>query len=203
MSPLLPKRRSLRREPAAYLTPEARRLLANRPRWPPDVERARRPRQAERLLALLDAHGANVERYYAEPFGIEVRTPLRDPDLVEFMLAVPDHLLQQGDETRPVLRAASRGLLPESVRLRRGKAGFQAVLERGLAPENLRWAPALLLDPEALWRGFVEESAVRRWLEGRLAGEWDRLGFLQCLNSELWRYRRAGGDLAALARGRP
>jgi len=201
LSPLLPKRRSLARHPPAYLTPAARALLTARPHWPREAHRARRPRQAERVLALLDAHGAHVERWYAADFGLETRSPLRDPDLVEYLLAVPDHLLQQGDETRPVLRAACAGLLPESARRRQGKAGFQDVLERGLARDNLRWAPELLLDSGALWRGYVEEAAVRRWLEGELRDTWSRLGFLQCLYAELWRYRRSGRDLADLARG--
>jgi len=200
LSPLLPKRRSLARHPPDYLTPAARALLAERPHWPRNSHRARRPRQAERVLALLDAHGAHLERWYAAAFGLETRSPLRDPDLVEYLLAVPDHLLRQGEETRPILRAACAGLLPESVRQRRDKARFDAVFARGLARDNLRWAPELLLDPAALWRGHVEESAVRRWLDGRLSDEWDRLGFVQCLNAALWRYRRSGGELAELAR---
>jgi asparagine synthase (glutamine-hydrolysing) len=141
-----------------------------------------------------------VERRYAAAFGLEIRAPLRDPDLVELMLAVPDHLLAQGTETRPVLREACSGLLPESVRLRRGKAAFSAVLERGLAPENLRWAPALLERPDALWHGFVEEAAVRRWLAGDLATNADRIGLLHCLYGELWRHVRSGGDLREVAR---
>lgn len=202
LSPLLPKRRSLRRNLPRYLNQATRDLLSARPRWPPEVLRARRPRQAERVLALLDAHGAHVERWYAAAFGLETRSPLRDPDLIEFMLAVPDHLLQRGAETRPALRAACVDLVPESVRRREGKARFQEVLERGLERDNLPWAPELLLDPGALWRDHVEEGAVRRWLDGHLVDGWDRLGFLQCLYAELWRFHRSGGDLGALARGR-
>lgn len=200
LGPLLPKGRSLVRHLPAYLTPAARALLAHRLHWPRDAHRARRPRQAERVLALLDAHGARVERWYAGAFGLETRSPLRDPDLVEYMLAVPDHLLQQGDESRPVVRAACAGLLPESARRRQGKAGFHEVYLRGFARDNLRWAPALLLEPGALWRGYVEESAVRRWLDGDLRDSWDRIGYLQCLYAALWRYRRSGGNLADLAR---
>jgi hypothetical protein len=112
---------------------------------------------------------------------------------------VPDHYLHRGDESRPILRAATSGLLPEEVRTRRDKGAFHAALDRALAPEKMRWAGSLLLDPEALWRGFVEESAVRRWLSGDLVEGWDKLGFLQCLFAELWRFHRAGGDLGELA----
>lgn len=191
-APLLPRMRGLRRELAHYLTPEARRLLAARPHWPPDLELSRRPRQAERLLALLDGHGANVERYYTEPFGIEQRTPLRDFALVQFMLAVPDHLLQQGTETRPVLRAAVSGLIPEEVRRRRDKGAFFDVLDRGMATDRLRWTRSLLLDPDALWRGFIEESFVRSWIEASPTDNWGRIGYLHAIYAELWRRERAG-----------
>jgi len=198
LGPLLPRRRSAPRPLPGYLTPRARGLLAERSRWPPDLEEARRPRQAERLLSLLDSHGYHVERQLAAELGLQVRSPLRDRELVELLLAVPDHLLLQGNETRPVLRAACAGLLPEVVRQRRGKAHFRDLFDRGLRPENLPWAPELLLEPGALWRDYVQESEVRRWLAGHLEDNWDRLGFVQCLASELWRYRRAGGDLADL-----
>ncbi len=193
--PLLSRTRGLRRELPGYLTESARQRLASRaksPRWPAGLHAARRPRQAERLLALLDAHGANVERFYTEPFGLEQRTPLRDFDLVQFMLSVPDHLLQQGTETRPVLRAATHGLIPEEVRLRRGKAAFFDVLNRGMATENLRWAKSLLLDPGALWHGFVEESAVRSWIEDSPTDNWGQMGYLHAIYGELWRRERAG-----------
>ncbi len=190
--PLLPRARGLRRELPDYLTASARRELAARAHWPEKLETARRPRQAERLLALLDAHGANVERHYTEPFGLEQRTPLRDFALVQFMLSVPDHLLQQGTETRPVLRAAVTGLIPDEVRKRRDKGAFHAVHARGMATENLRWTRRLLLDPDALWRGFIEEAAVRSWVESSPTDDWGKLGHLQVLFGELWRRERAG-----------
>lgn len=190
--PLLPRMRGLRRELPSHLTLATRQRLAARPRWPANLESARRPRQAERVLALLDAHGMNVERHYTEPFGLEMRTPLRDFALAQFMLAVPDHLLRQGTETRPILRAATRGLIPDSVRLRKGKAAFHDVLDRGMATEKLRWAKPLLLDPDALWRGYIEESAIRSWIESSPTDNWGKMGYLHAIYGELWRRERAG-----------
>ena len=192
LAPLLPRTRGLDRPLPTYMTKEAQRRLKTRTRWPPDVARARRPRQAARLLALLDAHGANVERFYTEPLGLEQRTPLRDFDLVQFMLAVPDHLLQQGTETRPVLRAATRGLIPEEIRTRRVKSGFFDVIERGLATERLGWARELLLHPDALWRGFIEESAIHGWIQASPTDNWGRIGLMHAIYGELWRRKRAG-----------
>ncbi len=190
--PLLPRMRGLQRELPDYLTESARHQLLSRPKWPAGLESARRPRQAERVLALLDAHGANIERYYTDGFGLEQRTPLRDSALVQFMLSVPDHLLQQGTETRPVLRAAVKGLIPDEIRLRKDKGAFYDVLDRGLATETLRWTKRLLLDPDALWRGFIEETAIRSWIENSPTDNWGKLGYLHAIYGELWRRERAG-----------
>jgi len=182
----------------AWLTREARARLAALAPWPPDRDAARRPRQAVRLLALVDGFGLGLEAADAARHGIELRTPLRDRDLVELALAVPDHLLLQGAETRPVLRAAARGLVPEQVRLRRGKATFQAAVERALRPERRPWAGPLLRHPDALWRGFVEPAAIERWLARCPTGGEDDHGFTSAILGELWRRKRAGEDLGAL-----
>ena len=197
LAPLRPHRGRLRRDPPAYLTRTARRRLSARPRWPGDLGVARRPRQAERLLALLDGHGEHVESWYTARHGVEQRTPARDPALIEFALAVPDHVLLQGSETRAVLRAAVAGRLPEGVRGRRGKADLRALLLAGLGPGRIPWAGALLGRPDALWRGLVEEAAVGRWLEGRFAADAERVGFLNCLYGELWRERRRGAGTSS------
>ena len=190
--PLSPLHRGLRRQLPEFLTPKARELHFARPLWPKNLDFALRPHQASRLLALLDARGEGFERHFSNPFGVEMRSPLRDFDLVQFMLAVPDHLLQQGTVTRPILRAASRGLIPEEIRLRKSKAAFYDVLDRGMATEKLRWTRSLLLDPDALWRGFIEESAIRSWVEASPTDNWRKMGYLHAIYGELWRRERAG-----------
>ena len=72
---------------------------------------------------------------------------------------------------------------------------------RGLLPDRLRWSGPLLRSPEALWRGLVQPAAVERWVAGDVRDDSDRVGLLQCLFAELWRFTRAGGELEALAAG--
>ncbi len=200
LSPLIPRAKSLLGDThAPYLTPGAVERLAGRPWFPEDILDSRRPQQAKRLLALLDAQGGHRERYFLSHLGLDARTPLRDLDLVEFVLASPDHLLRQGTETRPVLRAAIRGLVPESVRLRKGKASFYEIAERGIAAAKASWAGPLLRSPDALWRPYVEERDVERWLLEPVGRDWGMTGFFQCVNAELWRLKRAGVELGSLA----
>ncbi len=198
LSPLLPRGRSLLGEAhAPYLTALADERLAARPRFPRNVLESRRPAQTKRVLALLDAQGGHLERFHSGRVGIDVRTPLRDLDLVEFALCAPDHLLGQGTERRPVLRSAIRGLVPESVRQRRGKSSFYEIAERGIAASK-SWAAPLLRSPDALWRGHVAEAEVERWLAEPADRNWGMTGYVQCLNAELWRLKRSGVDLASL-----
>jgi asparagine synthase (glutamine-hydrolysing) len=68
------------------------------------------PDQAERdVLALRAA-------------GVEPVTPLLHDDVVAAALSLPGHLLVDGDERKVALRAAARGVVPESVRTASKKA---------------------------------------------------------------------------------
>ncbi len=60
--------------------------------------------------------------------GIESRMPLLDWRLVTFARALPPDAKLGGGFTKRVLRDAIRGLVPERVRLRRSKVGFNAPL---------------------------------------------------------------------------
>lgn len=192
--PLVPRRWRRPRAAPSWLDAPTRAALAAR-RFERAGASARRPRQAMRLLARLDGHGEQVERFYTRPWGLEQRTPLRDFDLIEIALALPDALLGGGGETRTVLREAMRGRLPEEIRCREGKASFRALLSRGLEPARLEWARRLLARPDALWRGFVVPSAVERWRAGRFADDGELVGFLHAIYAELWRDRNALGGV--------
>ena len=80
------------------------------------VRRARRellgtiPEQAERDVVALRAA------------GVEPVTPLLHDEVVAAALSLPSHLLVDGDERKIALRAAARGVVPESVRTADKKA---------------------------------------------------------------------------------
>jgi asparagine synthase (glutamine-hydrolysing) len=64
-----------------------------------------------------------LDRGYTS-FCIERRHPFLDRRLVEFCLALPEDQCQRQGVTKVLLRRAMNGLLPDSVRNRRGKAEF-------------------------------------------------------------------------------
>lgn len=117
-----------------------------------------RPRQtlAEELRANLTSTSLPALLRYEDrnsmAFGIEARTPFLDYRLVEAALALPAEALIRDGWTKAPLRDAMRGLLPESVRLRRDKLGFPT-------PER-RWM-AELAGPIRDWLGPGSRIAPR------------------------------------------
>lgn len=80
--------------------------------------------------------------------GIEYRYPLLDKRIVEFALAVPDHLYHSQGWKRFLFREATAGLLPDPVRWRKYK-GEPALLES---------AQRILPDAQRLLLSHIEEQ---------------------------------------------
>ncbi|WP_075255619.1 asparagine synthase (glutamine-hydrolyzing) [Herbaspirillum camelliae] len=91
------------------------------------------------LLGLLRHGDRNSMR-----FSVESRVPFLTTGLVEFMLRQPEeYLVSPSGETKALLRASMRGIVPDAVLDRRDKIGFAT--------------------PEKAWM-FSMASTVRQWL---------------------------------------
>ena len=93
--------------------------------------------------------------------SLELRVPFTDHRLVEFALALPARQKLRGRETKHLLRAAMRPLLPDET-LRRSKLGLNPPLGRWLRHEL---APLVdrYLSPDAVrQRGWFRPEAVAR-----------------------------------------
>ena len=118
--------------------------------------------------------------------SLEVRVPLLDHKVVEFVTGLPFDLKQRGGVTKWILREAVRDLLPPET-LERGKQGFAVPIERWLGSGFDRLAREVLLDARSRQRGWLDPQAVSRLLAGGgLRGDRraKRLWALVCL--ELW-----------------
>ena len=104
------------------------------------------------------------QRRRAASGGLEARHPLFDLDLVELSLRLPPRATFDRYRNRPVLRAAMDGLLPDSVRLRPQKALFDSVLVDSLAGPDRAAVHALLSDPTAEIKAYVDQGGVERAL---------------------------------------
>jgi asparagine synthase (glutamine-hydrolysing) len=80
-------------------------------------------------------------------FSIESRVPFLTPELVEFVLSLPENYLVADDgTTKAVFRRAMRGLVPDAILDRRDKIGFET--------------------PEREWMG-----RLRPWVDRTLSGD--------------------------------
>lgn len=96
-------------------------LRAQRPAVPPPDA------TGEALAALQHPYLTTaLERYHrvAAAHGIQPRHPFTDRELLEFAVTLPDRQRQADGWSKPVLRRAMRGRLPEPVRLRHDKTSL-------------------------------------------------------------------------------
>jgi asparagine synthase (glutamine-hydrolysing) len=118
--------------------------------------------------------------------SLEVRCPLLDHEVLEFVARIPFEYKLRGDVSKWILKEVGRELLPPET-LARGKQGFGMPLERWLGADFGRLAREVLLDPRALRRGWLDPAGVRRVVEGSGARDERRayqVWALVCL--ELW-----------------
>ena len=132
-------RRTRRRDRQAGLGEwEWKRLVA--PRWWAQL--------ADALTT--DALGAaDHQRRDAALAGVELRHPLRDPDLIELALRLPPDLSFDPHLDRPLLRRALRDRLPADVLRTDHKPAFNSLLDAALAGDDAPLLRELLADRDA------------------------------------------------------
>ena len=77
--------------------------------------------------------------------SLEVRVPLLDHVLVEFLASLPGDWKLKGFETKHIFRSALEGLLPDNI-VHRGKQGYSLPVKHLLRGEMKSYMVALLND---------------------------------------------------------
>lgn len=110
--------------------------------------------------------------------GLEARVPFADRDLLSLAAATsPTDGLADGEKSR--LRAALRGLIPESIRTRRKSA---LPKDQASAEVYRHEATRLLAEPPQLVRELVDREALRPFLDPtRPLGEWQRAALFRVI----------------------
>jgi asparagine synthase (glutamine-hydrolysing) len=147
------------------------------------------------------------QRRRAALAGLEARHPLLDLDLVELGLRQPPEQTLDPRFNRPLLRAAMRGLLPDSVRLRPQKARFESLIVDCLRGTDAAAVRRLLTAPDAEIGAYVDRSAMRRSLfDSEERFEADPFRWMwqvwRLVNAEYW-LRSLAGTLASAPAGEP
>ncbi|MDX6692468.1 MAG: asparagine synthase (glutamine-hydrolyzing) [Blastocatellia bacterium] len=201
----------------ASVFPVTRQLLSNEQRrslmheaWPqavaatPDpyvallAERYRRATTAEMLSLISYAEGRTYMHdvllrdtdQMSMAHALEVRVPLLDHKLVEYLMGLPDeHKLSNGTPKRLLVESLD-GLLPEEI-VKRPKRGFTLPFEPWMRG-GLRGFCETRLSPERVGsRGFFKPERVRglwqSFLDGGASVSWSRLWILVVLEDWLER----------------
>lgn len=101
-------------------------------------------------------HGRNAAR-----FGIDVRHPFLDRRLFELVLAFPPEELWEPGASKPLLRRAMVGVLPEAVRGRKTKTRFTPFLDAVLREKEADRIEDLLRAPLAADLGILDRDRLR------------------------------------------
>jgi asparagine synthase (glutamine-hydrolysing) len=135
--------------------------------------------------------------------GLQTTYPFFDRDLIQLVMSIPGETLNFRHQPRALFREALRGIVPDEVRLRRGKANFSSFLVSSV-DQDLAAIEALLKNESiAADLGYVRMDNLRaevallreRWRCGDTA-TLPRLGGL--LGLELWLRTFIAGEKSRL-----
>jgi asparagine synthase (glutamine-hydrolysing) len=102
---------------------------------------------------------------YSMGHGVEVRMPFLDPKVVCYAFSAPDESKVSGGFSKRLLRESMRGVVPEPLRVRRDKLGFNAPVAEWLGRGLADWLWEEVNDSEFLrsdlWDGRALMSLAR------------------------------------------
>jgi asparagine synthase (glutamine-hydrolysing) len=182
---LIARRHRLRRA-SPYVAPELAREAAAHPDAPCEWTTSGSPLRRQLLTQLFCTSLPNLCRFAdhnSMAFGVEVRLPFLDPHIAEFALSLPTPLVWRDGVTKPVLRDAIAGDVPDIIVARRDKVGYETPQDRWFSSELGRARIAeMLLDDSAV------VPCVRAEIERDLAtAAWrDTAAIWRLINVELW-----------------
>ena len=133
--------------------------------------------------------------------SIESRVPFLDHELVEHVVSLPSRYKVRGWQTKAVLRAAVRNLVPPEILTRR-KMGFPVPIGRWFAGRFAPMVDEFVLSARARARGLFRLSTLTRLAEEHRAGRAEHGARLWSLvNLEIWqRVFLDGEDRDAITR---
>jgi asparagine synthase (glutamine-hydrolysing) len=117
--------------------------------------------------------------------SIETRVPFLDHQLVELAFSLPDRCKVHWGNGKHLLKQVCRGLLPEQV-IHRPKRGFPVPIDQWFRQPGSPFIE-ILLQPETLRDGFLDDDFVRARVDRFRAGDRISVELWAMLNLELWR----------------
>jgi asparagine synthase (glutamine-hydrolysing) len=115
-------------------------------------------------------------------FSVEARMPFLDYRLVEKILTTPDILLINNGMTKHLLREAMRGILPEEIRMRRDKIGFDTPQDEWFRTGQWQELVLEILDsPTFAKRNIIDVNKAKNLFQRHLKGDIN-------IGKEIWKW---------------
>ena len=109
-----------------------------------------------------------LDREFYQPHDIRWVSPFRDDRLVELVFSVPVSEMVMPSLTKPLLRKAMKGLLPNVVRKRKLKTDYGAIYEKGVFEKEARRLESMTRNAMVCELGFVNESYFQAYVKAYL-----------------------------------
>jgi len=187
-----------------YLTAATRSSIEQRAD-PYAWKRASGPRWWSFLVDMLAGGGettgaAEHHLRLTRPWGLGKGHPLRDLDLILWVLRLPAELSFDRSFSRPLQRRAFAGRVPEEILLRARKSYFDSIRSDSLLGADRQLVRELLLAPDAQIRRYTRPELVRELIEhppaAAEASSWGA-HVMQLLTGECWLRQQADQGFAA------
>jgi asparagine synthase (glutamine-hydrolysing) len=121
--------------------------------------------------------------------SLEKSYPFMDSDLIEFLLATKGQVINRQGVPKALFREAMKGVLPESIRLRKWKGDFTALNNDAAASDYEKFQRYLGSTCAAVTNGYVDPMSVQREFPSPKFDRNDRLPAVQVVAAvalELW-----------------
>jgi len=105
-------------------------------------------------------------------FSIESRTPFLYYRLIEYTLSMPSNAVIKNGYTKYTLREAMKGILPEKIRLRKGKVGFATPANNWFRTEDFKKLVTNILDSDTFaGRNIIDAETAKSLYQKHLNKE--------------------------------
>lgn len=118
--------------------------------------------------------------------SIEVRVPFLQKAFFDYFASLPLDLKIRDGWTKYAFRRAMKGLLPEQIRLRRTKIGFQTPRSKWIENELRGKLLDFFSGPDLRSTRYYSAHAARSILEKRTLSDWENRLIWRLLNLEMW-----------------
>lgn len=121
--------------------------------------------------------------------ALEQSYPFMDSDLIEFLLAIPGHIVSRNGVPKGLFRESMKGILPESIRLRNWKGDFTALNNDAVAASYVWFKEYLGTESCGVRRGYMDLAAVESLLPSQRGDRNNALPARQVIAAvalELW-----------------